>query len=148
MNRKLLLVLLLTISSCCTKVDCEQTVTSYLNLHAEGFSIEEKENSQLYRYRIDNNTFVDSSYIYQGYYDAFSNIYLETHPIFWYVLRIGSHTDTIDNIRFDLITKTVKCNSCFPPGINKEKETQTRYVNLQYDLNGTTIAGTEIHIIK
>jgi len=148
MDRKLLPVLLLTISSCCTKVDCEQTITPYLNINADGFSAEEKESSQLYRYRTDNNAFVDSSFIYQGYYDVFSPIYLESNSLYWYVLRISSRTNTIDNIRFDLITKTVKCNSCFPPGINKEKERQTHYVNLQFDLNGATVAGKDVHVVK
>jgi len=142
-----MLPLLLFATSCCTKKECEFSVRPDLSIHVQGFTKEEKENSQLYRYNVSNPGFMDSVTVYQDYYDAFSDIYL-ADSIFWYVIRIGDRKDTIDNIRFDVITETVRCNSCFPPGTGSGKEERTRYVNLRYDLNGVTFPGNEIRIVK
>jgi len=127
--------LIFTLSSCCTKKDCETTTTPVIEIN-----FEETTNVSVFKVGLNFeilDTIIDSEPT------LIENIFINDYQLgdnnhsLNYIIKSDLKQDTISRIKFHMIGDDVDCNWCFPFGDGSAY--QENFSNLEFRLNDSTI---------
>lgn len=133
-----------TIASCCTKKYCITSETPLIIINLDGFNdsksgyvivIDDTSGIQLGSFRFrDNQIYIPND--------------LTTSTIQgnnYYIHSDGGRVDSVKNISYSVISKTIECNSCF---LSKDYQHITSFSDLEFDVNGIEIRTSSLTIYK
>lgn len=107
--------------ACCTKKDCDQENTPEIVIKLDGFNPSDLSKVSIVLLdtssfeKIDSVTFTNESNIYQIYDWILGNKKIEIKD-YSYIIKTNVSADTINKVKYEKYSKTIKCNSCFPFG--------------------------------
>ena len=106
---------------CCTKKDCDQIYNPEIVVKFKGFSNADLSKVSIllldkYSFKkVDSIIYDNGFYNYRIYNGILSNKEIEIKD-YSYIIKTNVSEDTIDQVKYDKYSETIKCNKCFPFG--------------------------------